>query len=95
MVRKIATACDDRGTRCSVRIFMRSPGMTHSAASRSISAHRAPRVSPGLVAVRIMKRSPCKVWGSPSYAASFARKSGKLFVRHRRPVLHGAGLEYF
>ena len=31
-----------------------------------IPRHRAPRTSPGRVAVRITMRSACTVWGSPS-----------------------------
>ena len=40
-----ARAAVESGTRCGRRIFVRSVGIAHSAASRSISDQRAPRVS--------------------------------------------------
>lgn len=38
---------------------------THSPAAMSNSAQRAPRTSPGRVAVSITIRRACTVWGSP------------------------------
>ena len=51
-----ARAAVESGTRCGRRIFVRSVGTVHSAASRSISPHRAPRVSFERVAVRMANR---------------------------------------
>ena len=45
--RRIATAWRDSGPTYRSFIFIRSPGIRHSAPSRSNSGHRAPRNSPG------------------------------------------------
>ena len=61
-----ARAAVESGTRCGRRIFVRSVGTVHSAASRSISVHRAPRVSFERVAVRManrMARAAGASWG--------------------------------
>ncbi len=52
-----ATARADRGTRCSLPIFMRTPGIIQSALSRSNSSQRAPRTSCERVAVRAANSS--------------------------------------
>lgn len=44
------------GTRCSVPLFMRSPGMRHSHVPVSSSFHVAPRASPDRAAVSTRKR---------------------------------------
>ena len=49
---RISRARNDNGTRCSRLCFILSAGIFHSAASRSISAQRAPRTSPDRHAVR-------------------------------------------
>ena len=51
------SAGSDSGTRCSRPVLVRAPGISHSAASRSISSHRAPSTSPVLVAVKITSSS--------------------------------------
>ena len=52
----VSIAAGDNGTRCSRPAFMRSAGMRHSAACRSISLHVAARASPDRTAVRMMNR---------------------------------------
>ncbi len=51
-----ARAAVESGTRCDLRIFVRSVGTVHSASSTSISDQRAPRVSLERVAVRMANR---------------------------------------
>ena len=70
--RRMATDCADSGTICGRRIFMRSAGMRHSAASRSNSPHCAARNSVGRV-----KR--------PAGPASKRRPAGNSRHRHLCP----------
>ena len=53
----ICSALSHRGTRCALRIFMRGAGIVHVAASKTISAAVANRVSPDRHAVRIVHSS--------------------------------------
>jgi hypothetical protein len=63
-----------RGTRCSFRAFIRTPGTLQSAAERSNSRQVMPRTSPVRAEVKIEKRSAAAP--IPSTLASAAQKAG-------------------
>ena len=64
--RKMATARIASGTRCGRFIFIFSPAIDQTAASRSISAHSAARSSPGRTKVSVASSSATRVSGAPS-----------------------------
>ena len=71
------------GTRCRLPVFMRSPGIVHVAASRSISSHRAPRTSPLRQAVRTSISNASFALASALDARTPVQRRRNLAVRQR------------
>ena len=77
-------ACALSGTRCSAPDFMRSPGIVHVAACRSISAHVAPLASPDRAAVRTTNWKQSRVVRlAPE--SSMAAMHGRQFLIRQGP----------
>ena len=82
-------ACGASGTRCGLRIFMRSAGIAQTARSRSNSTHSAFRSSPGRTKVTARRSSAMRRLWCAGVASDGSQQSAKGFwLSDRAPVTH-------